>query len=200
MKIFSEKKAENFLEKEGFKIIERTSLNKISQIDNSLKKIKFPFVMKVSGEKIIHKNKKGGVRLNIKDKTEFIKNFKELKKIKGYQEIIIQKQINGKEFLLGIKKTPEFKHVLVFGYGGIHVEKLKKVTFRVYPLNSKEIKEMIKEIVPKLSKNEIEMIEKNLMKLCTLIKKYPKITELDINPLMVSENDAIIVDARIVFE
>lgn len=202
MKIFTEKEAEDCLEKKGFIVIDRISIKKKSEIPKAIKKITFPWVMKVSGRKIIHKNKIGGIKLGIKNPEEAIKSFQKLKKIKNSKGVIIQKQIKGKEFLLGIKKTPEFGHVVAFGAGGIHTEKLKDVSFRVCPFNKKDAKEMIKEIkaAKKLNKKITNKIKQNLIKLCKLIQKYPKIKELDINPLIINEKDALIVDARIAWE
>jgi len=202
MQIFTEKEAENFLEKEGFQIVNRIYIKKKSDINKSINKISFPFVMKVSGKKIIHKNKVKGIILNIKNYEESVKAFKQLKKIKGFEGVIIQKQIKGKEFLLGIKKTPEFGHVIAFGAGGIHTEKLKDISFRVYPFDNIDAEEMIKEVkaAKELNKKTINKIEQNLIKLNHLIQKYPKIKELDINPLIVNEKEDIIVDARIAWE
>lgn len=202
MKIFTEKEAEDFLEKKDFKIVKRIYIKKKSEIIKAINKIGFPFVMKISGEKIIHKNKFGGIKKNIKNYKQALKSFIELKKIKNFEGVIIQKQISGKEFLLGIKKTPEFGHVIAFGAGGIYTEKLKDVSFRVCPFDKTEAKNMIKEVkkVKGLNKKNINSIEKNLIKLCQLIKEYPKIKELDINPLIIDKKISIIVDARIVWE
>ncbi len=202
MKIFTEKEAENFLEKQNFQIIDRIYIKKKTEINKAINKIGFPFVMKVSGKTIIHKNKVKGIILNIKDYKESIKSFDKLKKIKGFEGIIIQKQIKGKEFLLGIKKTPEFEHVIGFGAGGIHTEELKDVSFRIYPFDKKDAKEMIKEVKASkiLTQKNINKIIKILIKLNKLVKQYPRIKELDINPLIINEKNAIIVDARIVWE
>ena len=202
MKIFTEKRAEEFLEKKRFKIVDRIYIKKESGINKAINKIGFPFVMKVSGTKIIHKNKVGGIKKNIKNHKQALKAFMEIKKIKNSEGVVIQKQISGKEFLLGIKKTPEFEHVVAFGAGGIYTEKLKDVSFRVYPFTENDAREMIKDVKASegLTKESINAIEKNLIELCLLIKKYPKIKELDINPLIVDKKGAIIVDARIVWE
>jgi len=202
MRILTEKEAEEFLEKEGFEIVKREYIEEESEIKKAIDKIGFPAVIKVSGGKIIHKNKLGGIKIDIKNYEQALKAFVEIKKIAGFEGAMIQKQIKGKEFLLGVKKTPEFSHVIAFGAGGIYTEKLKDISFRVCPFDKNEAKKMIREI--KMAKNltnkNVDMVEKNLIKLCHLVKKYPKIKELDINPLIVNPNNAIIVDARIVFE
>ena len=123
--------------------------------------------------------------------------FNKFKEIKGMRGVMIQKQIKGKEFLLGIKRTPEFGHVIAFGAGGIHTEKLKDVSFRVYPFGKREARKMIEEVNASkdLDKKSIEIIEKNILKLGKLTEKYPRIKELDINPLIQGR----VVDARIVW-
>ncbi len=197
MEVFVEKEAEDFLEKEGFDVVERFYVEKEEELKNATSKLGFPLVMKVSGQKIVHKNKVGGVVKNIKDHEIAWEVFNKLKEIKGVKGVMVQKQIKGKEFLLGIKKTPEFGHAIAFGAGGIHTEKLKDVSFRIYRFKKKEIKKMIEEVdaSKELDKNSVKIIEKNIIKLCKLIKKYPRIKELDINPLIQGR----IVDARIVW-
>ncbi|MCK5043564.1 acetate--CoA ligase family protein [Candidatus Pacearchaeota archaeon] len=202
MKIFTEKEAEEFLEKEDFKIIQRKYITHKSEIKKIVNKIGFPIVLKVSGKKIVHKNKLGGVKTNIQNYEQALKAFNEIKKIKNFEQAIIQKQIEGEEFLLGIKKTPEFGHACAFGAGGVHTEKLKDISFRICSFNKNEAKKMIQEVkmAQNLNKKNTNIIIKNLLKLCKLVKKYPKIKELDINPLIVTTKSAIIVDARIVWE
>jgi len=202
MKIFTEKKAEEFLEKRGFKIIKRIYIKKQEDLKKATKKIDFPLVIKVSGKKIIHKNKIRGIKTNIKNYGQALKAFKKIKKIKDFEGAMIQKQVDGKEFLLGIKKTQEFEHVIAFGAGGIYTEKLKDTSFRICPFNKSEARKMIKEVkaARNLKSKSINIIEKNLIKLCQLIEEYPKIKELDINPLIIKGKKATIVDARIVWE
>jgi succinyl-CoA synthetase beta subunit len=197
MEVFTEKEAEDFLEKEKFDVIERVYVEKENELRSATEKLGFPLVMKVSGQKIIHKNKIGGVVKGIKDYEIAWEVFNKVKEIKGVKGVMVQKQIKGKEFLLGIKKTPEFEHVIAFGAGGIHTEKLKDVSFRVYPFGKKETRQMMQEVKASkdLDENSTKIIEKNILKLCKLIKKYPRITELDINPLIQGR----IVDARIVW-
>ncbi len=197
MKIFVEKEAEDFLEKEGFEIIDRVYVEKEKELKSATEKLGFPLVMKVSGQELIHKNKIGGVVKDISDYELAWEVFNKLKKIKGVQGVMVQKQVKGKEFLLGIKKTPEFGHAIAFGAGGIHTEKLKDISFRIYPFDKKEAMKMIEEVNASkdLDKKSLGIMEQNIFKLCKLVKKYPRIKELDINPLIQGR----VVDARIVW-
>ena len=111
--------------------------------------------------------------------------------------------ILGQELILGIKKTPEFSQVIMFGKGGTDVEKEKDVSFRVIPIKEKDAKEMIEETnIYKTIKSKInkKLLIKSLMKISELIEHNPKIIELDINPLIVNEKEAVVVDARLQFE
>ncbi len=197
MQILTEREAGKFLEKKGFDVAKRIYIEKKDELKNVSEKLGFPWVMKVSGKEIVHKTKVGGVIKNIKDYETALKAFDKLKEIQSCEGVIIQTQITGKEFLFGIKKTPEFGHVIAFGTGGVHVEKLKDITFRVCPFNKKEARKMMQEvdIGKNLDKNLSDIAEKNILKLCKLAKQYPRIKELDINPLMQGK----IIDSRIVF-
>jgi len=197
MKILTEKEAGDFLEKKGFDVARRVYIEKKDELRNALEKLGVPWVMKVSGKEIVHKNKLGGVIKDIKDYETALKAFDKLMKIKDAQGVIIQRQLKGKEVLFGIKKTPEFGHVVAFGAGGIHTEELKDVSFRVCPFGKNEARKMIKEvkISQEFGEGFSKVMEKNILKLCRLVKEYPRIKELDINPLMQGK----IIDSRIVF-
>ncbi|HLC86766.1 MAG TPA: acetate--CoA ligase family protein [Candidatus Nanoarchaeia archaeon] len=203
MRIFTEKEAERFLKKEGFDIFEEIFIESESGLKSAVRKIGFPLVMKVSGRKIVHKKKIGGVRLGIKSYNQALKFFKELTRIKGAEGVVIESFIKDKRFfLLGLKKTPEFGHVVAFGFGGSDVEEKKDVSFRACPVDKEEIVNMIKEtkIGNKLDKKSIDKIRANLIGLCKLAENYPKIKSLDINPLVFERNKAKIIDARIIWE
>jgi len=200
MKVFAEKEAENFLKKEGFNILYTIFASKESQVQSAVKKIGFPVVMKVSGRKILHKNKIGGVKIGIKNYEQAVKTFHHLMKIKDAEGVLLQRKIQGKEYLLGIKLTKEFGHKIAFGIGGVNVEKIKRIAFRVSPVDEKDIIDMIKEVKISLKKETLNAIRRNMIKLCNFSKKYPNLKELDINPLIVENGKASIVDARMLFD
>lgn len=203
-KIFTEKEAEEFLEKQGFNLVKRANIKKIEQIGDIEKKIAYPWVMKVNSSKIAHKARLGGVILNITSQIKAQEAFEKLEKIENFEEVMIQEQISGEEIIIGLKKTPEFSQVLMFGKGGSKVEEEKDVVFRVLPVTNKELDEMIKEIHFYKILNEkqvnIKSIKELLIKTNKLAKAYPKIIELDINPALISSKEAKIVDARIILE
>lgn len=198
--ILAEKEAENFLERKGFIVVERGFARNKRELSKIVKKIGFPLVMKISGKKIIHKRKIGGVKLGINSFDSALRIFNKFSKIKDFEEVIIQKTFQGKEILLGLKKTPEFGHVVVFGAGGSDVEKTKDVAFRVCPLKEKDCQEIINDanIGKQLNFNEKKILADLVKKLCKLALTFPKISELDINPLKIKNKNYCIVDVRIV--
>jgi len=200
MKQFTEKEAESFLEKNKFQIAKRAFVK--NKKDLLKIKIPFPWVMKISSSKIMHKAKLGGVILDIESIEQAEQSYSQLSKIQFFEEAIIQEMIRGKEIVIGIKNTPEFGHAIMFGKGGTSVEKEKDVSFRILPLRDKDISEIIKEtkVSQDLTEKETKNIQNIIKKIQILIKNNPKIQELDINPLLVNEKHAIVADARLVFK
>lgn len=202
MRVLMEKEAENFLSKHGFPVIESDIFTNKKDAYVYAKKLRFPVVLKIVGK--LHKSDLKGVRVNINEEN-FFEEFEDLKKIT--KKVMVQNYTPGKQVILGIKKDPTFGHTLLFGIGGIFVEVLKDVSFRVCPVTNQDVDEMIKEIkgysiltgIRGEKPVDIKRIKNILLKLCKLSKKYKNIEELDINPLIVNHNNAEIVDARIVF-
>ena len=191
--LYTEEKAGEFLAKEGFDVLGRIVIKSKKELQN----ISYPCVMKVMGSKIVHKAAIRGVYTNIKNRIQAEIIFETLMRKLGAEGVIVQPIAIGDEFILGIKDTPEFSHVVVFGAGGTNVEEKKDVAFRVCPIEKDDAIEMIEEtIVGKSINVKVKVaLVKNLLKLSKLAEKYPSISELDINPLMQNS----IVDSRIVF-
>jgi acetyltransferase len=202
MKYLGEVEAENLLEKEGFQVVNRSFCDKKSKISSCLFKCGLPCVMKVSGKKIVHKKKLGGIRLNVSTYSQALSEYKALKKIKGADGVMFQSNVNfTKEFLVGVKKTPEFGHVIVFGSGGSDVEQKKDVAFRVCPLTHEDCLDLIHDV--DISKNmgarESERVAKVIMMISEFCSKYPDVLEMDINPFVMSGAGPLVLDARILF-
>lgn len=200
MGIMLEKEAEDFLEKEGFNVVKREFVIKKEHFKSL--KIKFPLAMKVLSKKIIHKAKMGGVMLNIKNTEEAERAFEKMQKMPGFEGVVVQEMISGEYVIIGLKNTPEFGMAIMFGKGGSRVEEIRDVSFRICPISWKDADDMMKETnvydALKQKKFNAELVKKSLLRLSALAKSNPQIKELDINPLIVSENDAVVVDARIV--
>jgi acetyl coenzyme A synthetase (ADP forming)-like protein len=178
--------------------------------------IGFPVVMKISSPDILHKTDVGGVRVNVKTASEVEDAFLEITAnarrlmpdsfIKG---VMIFEMLNGgREVILGVTYDRTFGHMIMFGLGGIYVEVLKDVAFRIVPVSRHDALAMVNQIKTTgllrgargERPSDINAIASYIVNLSCLISDFPEIQELDVNPLMVMEKGAIAVDARIIFE
>jgi acetyl-CoA synthetase (ADP-forming) len=178
--------------------------------------IGFPIVLKIVSADILHKSDVGGVVVNIKNAKEVRSAYKQImgnvKKHSASAKIagmLVQEMAPaGTEVIVGSIKDPQFGPAVMFGLGGIFVEVLKDVTFRVAPLTEDEATEMIGEVraYPLLKgyRNtppaDIKAITKILLNTSKLVMDHQEIKELDLNPIMVYEKGAKTVDARIILE
>ena len=176
--------------------------------------IGFPVVMKVSSPDILHKTDVGGVRVGLHTKDQVKEAFQEITTssqrfapgalIRGVN--IYEMISGGKEVIAGITYDRTFGHMLMFGLGGIYVEVLKDVSFRVLPVTESEVREMIAEIksyaLLKGTRGErsvdIDSLVDTLLRVNQLIGDFPEIQELDINPLVVKPEGVWALDARII--
>ena len=167
-------------------------------LESDLKKVSdkfgFPIFLKISSFE--HKLKIGGVK-KLENSEELLQDYRLMKKNFPNKRIIAQKAMGGKEIIVGIKEDRVFGKLLMVGAGGIDVEKAKDVSFRAFPIANEEISKMVGnlKIAKNLSENEKNKILDFIQKLLKL--NIERIKELDINPLMINDNEAKIVDARI---
>jgi acyl-CoA synthetase (NDP forming) len=173
-------------------------------------------VLKIASADIIHKSDAGGVKVGLKNKREVEKAYGEIMKAaKGkfpkakIEGAAVQKMARpGTEVIVGTFKDAQFGPVIMFGLGGIFVEVLKDVSFRIVPIERRDAAEMIKEIkgYPLLKgyrgmePASLPALEDILLKVSDLVAKTPEIKELDINPIIAYKDSAVAVDARIVLE
>jgi acetyl-CoA synthetase (ADP-forming) len=178
--------------------------------------IGFPVVLKIVSPEIIHKSDAGGVMVNLKNVIEvqdayrkILENAKKYNSKARIDGVLVQEMApQSTEVIVGAIKDPQFGQTLMFGLGGIFVELLKDVTFRVAPITQQDAEEMITEVnaYPLLKgyRNtppaDINAIVTVLLNTSKLIMNYPKIKELDLNPIMAYEKGAKTVDARIILE
>ncbi|MEM1513864.1 MAG: acetate--CoA ligase family protein [Candidatus Thermoplasmatota archaeon] len=176
-------------------------------------KIGYPVAMKIISEDIIHKTDVGGVVLNIDDEKEVAEAYEAIMenckrnapkaRIRGVE--IVKMVEKGVETIIGATTDDSFGKVIMFGLGGVYVEVMKDVSFRIAPASKNEIRKMIKEIesYPLLEgvrgekRKDIESLVDVIYKIGLLVTKFDEIQELDINPLMVYEKGVKVVDARI---
>jgi acetyl-CoA synthetase (ADP-forming) len=179
-------------------------------------KIGYPVVLKIVSPDIIHKSDVGGVVVNLRDEkgvqNAYNRILKNVKKHNAEARIIgmlVQEMAPpSTEVIVGAIKDPQFGPSVMFGLGGIFVEVLKDVAFRVAPITRDEACEMISEVkaYPLLKgyRNtppvDIGAIAEILLNTSKLVIDHQEIKELDLNPIMVYEKGAKTVDARIILE
>jgi len=178
-------------------------------------KIGFPVVMKIVSPDILHKSDIGGVRVGVRDQQEAMDVFELMMlRVRRYapdaviRGVFVQEMIQaGREVIIGSTRDPQFGPLVMFGLGGIYVEVLKDVSFRVAPFGERHAGRMIEEIrsAPLLRgargerSSDVEAIVKCLLTVSQMVTDFPEIVEMDINPLKVREPGAgaVAVDARI---
>ncbi len=178
-------------------------------------KIDYPVVMKITSTKISHKTEIGGVIVGINSeeqlKAEYTALLERLR-AKGLENsldgVIIQEMVKGeREMVCGIATDPQYGHLMMFGLGGIFVETLKDVAFRVNPVTDIDVSEMVRSVkaykILQGARGEIPadipQVEETMLRLSQLVNDFDFIKELDINPLKISDKsgEGVAVDGRI---
>ncbi|OLS22923.1 MAG: hypothetical protein HeimC3_28670 [Candidatus Heimdallarchaeota archaeon LC_3] len=174
-----------------------------------------PVVMKIVSPQITHKTDVGGVVLDLQTPLEIKKAYiimtnviSKLRPDASIQGVIIEEQVkNGLELILGTFNDPVFGSILMFGLGGIFVEVLKDVAFRLIPIDEQEAYDIIDDIKSSFllkgyrGKNSInrEQLVSIILSLSKIVEDNP-IKEIDINPLISIDNKLVVVDARIILK
>ncbi len=189
-----------------------TNEEEVAKLGNQ---IGYPVVMKMTSKTTSHKTDVGGVVVNIKDEAQLRNEYKALLQrleakglLEGLEGVIIQEMVKGsREMVCGIATDPQYGPMMMFGLGGVFVEVMKDVTFRIAPLTDNDAMDMIKSVKAyKLLEGargttpaQIGQIQETLLRLSQLVSDYKFIDELDINPLLISEKtgEGIAVDGRI---
>jgi acyl-CoA synthetase (NDP forming) len=212
----------SILEPEGYEVLSAYKLPVLpfalakneKELVKYANEIGYPVVMKIVSPDILHKTDVNGVAIDITSDDELKMKYNDMQcsiqrmkpdaKIEGY---LIQKMANnGIETIMGIKKDPQFGSLIMFGLGGIYVEVLKDVSFRIFPIKELAALHMIKDIKSfRILKgfrgkgpSDIDKIQDSLLRLSQLVTDFPEFTEIDINPFVVYEQGkgAYAIDAR----
>ncbi|MEM1525397.1 MAG: acetate--CoA ligase family protein [Nitrososphaerales archaeon] len=173
----------------------------------------YPLVMKVVSPNIIHKSDVGGVEINIKNESELYSAYQRILKnviervpnVKIFGILIEEMVPDGVEVALGMVRDHSFGPIIMFGLGGIFIEVLKDVSFRVAPLSSVDAEEMINEIKGRKILNgfrgkppvDINTLKNTILTLSELSITYPEFFQIDLNPIIIRGKDLRVVDARI---
>ena len=210
--ILTEFESKELLEEIGIQVPAQILATSREETVKAMEEIGFPLVLKLIAEDIVHKSDTGAVKLNLKSREEVEQAYDELMNIPSQKtkKISVQKMADEPitELIIGMTTDPQFGPALMFGIGGILVELLEDVSFRIAPVTEYDCREMIKEIkgFPILDgyrgkpKADINAIVDVLMKISELVIKYEEIKELDLNPVFIYEKGLICVDARIILK
>lgn len=214
--ILTEFESKKFLKQAGIPVIETRLARTLKEAVLLSQKMGFPVALKIASPEIVHKSDSGGVRLSLNNASEVRAAYREImdgvqKKYPSasIQGVSVQKMAKpGTEVIVGTSKDPQFGPVIMFGLGGIFVEVLKDVSFRIIPLSRKDALEMIEEIkgYPLLQGYrgkelvDIPALTEIILKISGVMEENPEIKELELNPIMAYKKGALAVDGRIILE
>lgn len=172
-------------------------------------KIGYPVVLKVLSPAVIHKSDRGGVKLNLQNEEEVEQAYREI--VTTFQDeklagVAVQKMAEpGLEAIIGVSRDPAFGPVLMFGLGGVFVEVLKDVSFRILPVAEADIDQMIGELRGGILLQgyrgtgvDLSSLKELLLKVSAMALEHPEIEELDLNPVFLYPEGNITADARII--
>jgi acetyltransferase len=215
--ILTESEAKNILKYYNFPVVKTAVANTVDEAVAYAQDMGFPVVLKILSPQIIHKSEAGGVILNVNSPSQVREAFELLiQRATAYNPnaqiigVTVQPMIakKGQEIIIGGKTDPVFGPVILFGMGGVGVELFKDYSIGLPPLNTTLVHRMMEETkVYRLLKGwrntpqvNLKKLDETVLMFSQLLVDFPQIKEIDINPLLVSEKDAIALDARIVID
>jgi acetyltransferase len=211
-----ETESRDILQRYGLPLPQAALIRNVDEISEAAFKIPYPLAMKVVCPDIIHKSDAGGIKLNLKGQAEVQEAFEEIManackvttRDRALGALISPMAAEGQECIIGMTRDHQFGPVIMFGLGGIFVEVLKDVSFRVAPLADEDIDEMIKEIkgykvltgIRGEKPRDIDAIRRILARLSDMAIDNPEIQEIDLNPVIIHDKGASIVDSRMILK
>ena len=214
--LLTEIESKELLKEAGIPVVDTKLATSKEEAISISKELGFPVVLKIASPDVIHKSDAGGVKLGITGADQVGNAYSDIDSSirQGFpkakiQGVSVQTMARpGVEVIIGMSKDPQFGPVLMFGLGGVLVEILKDVSFRIVPITRKDAREMIKEIkgYPILKgyrgqePADIPSLEQLLVKVSKFVEKYSEIKELDLNPIFAYKDGAVAVDARIILD
>ncbi len=214
--ILTEIESKQLIKQAGISVSETRLATSGEEAISISKQFGFPVVLKIASPDVVHKSDAGGVKVGLRTSKQVGKAYDDILDAirQKYPEAMIQgvsvqKMARpGVEVIIGMSKDAQFGPVLMFGLGGILVEVLKDVSFRIVPLTKRDAGEMIREIkgYPLLQGYrgqepvDVSNLEELLLKVSDFVEQNPVVKELDLNPIFAYSNGAIAVDARVVLE
>ena len=184
--------AKRFLSCFGIPVNHEAIAHSIDSAASQAEKIGFPVVLKACGPRLFHKTEVGGVVLNLRTADQVREAGKRLLKIDGCQELLVQEMISGdRELVCGFTRDEKFGPCVMFGFGGIFTELINDAVFRMAPLKTGDVLEMVRELrTQKLTESfrgqaavDLDMLSKVLVALGEIALQFEKVFQIDINPL-----------------
>jgi len=212
--LLSEVESKQLLRAAGIPVTDARLATSASEAATIATEIGFPVVLKIISKDIAHKSDVGGVALGLETASAVRRGYVEMlarvaaaapkARIDGVS--VQQQAAPGTEVIVGATTDPQFGPVIMFGLGGVFVEVLKDVAFRIVPLQRRDARQMIREIsgfpilqgVRGQPGADIAALEKLVVDVSKFVWKHREIAELDLNPVFAYPDGAIAVDARIV--
>jgi acetate---CoA ligase (ADP-forming) len=177
------------------------------------RQIGLPVVLKIDSPDIVHKTDVGGVVLDLRSEEDvraafdtMMQRIAERMPDARLDGVTVERYVKGgRETIIGVSHDPSFGPVVMFGLGGIYVEAVKDVTFRVQPVSDIDAQEMIRSIrgvkllegIRGEAPSDMEILQETVQRISQLVGDHPAILEMDINPFVVFEKGGLVVDARI---
>lgn len=205
----SEHESKEFLRTYGIPVTREVEVRSTEELNDAIRDIPFPLVMKSSSSHIAHKSERGLVKIDIRNYEEAENSFRQIMSLMGRADgaVLVQQMIRGaRELMVGLARDPQFGPCVMFGLGGIFTEVLKDVSFRVAPLETKDAVEMTREIrahrileeVRGLPPADMDQLVDVLIAVGKIGLEHERIKEIDINPLILEGGRPVAVDALIV--
>lgn len=214
--LLTEVEAKELLKQAGVSVVDTKLATSKAEAILISQQLGFPVVLKIASADVVHKSDAGGVKLGLKTSRQVGKAYDDILGAirQAYPEariqgVSVQKMARpGVEVIIGMSKDAQFGPVLMFGLGGVLVEVLKDVSFRIVPLLPRDAREMIREIkgYPLLEgfrgqeAVDIANLERLILKVSGFVEQNPELKELDLNPVFAYSHGAIAVDARVILE
>lgn len=213
-RLLNEVEAKNLLAEAGVPVVPTKLARTREEAMAAAREAGFPVVLKVVSNEITHKSDVGGVKLNLQDEAAvgeafdaILRSAKAAVPHANIDGVAVQKMApQGTEVIVGVNTDPQFGPVLMFGLGGILVEVLEDVSFRIVPIEARDARQMVREIKGvKLLQGyrgqppaDVAALENLLLKVSAFVEANPEVAELDLNPVFAYAEGAVAVDARIV--
>ena len=206
----SEFESKQVLAAHGIPVTKEILVNDLKGLMDAARKIGYPLVLKGCSSDIAHKTEKGLIRVDIRNEGEAKSAFEEIVANMGTDAgVLVQEMVKGqRELVVGLTRDPQFGPCVMFGLGGIFTEILKDISFRVAPLEKRDALDMMQEIrghkileaVRGMEAADLDTLSDILIKVGRIGLENETVKEIDINPVIISGNKPVAVDALVVLE